>query len=156
MPWPPEYQRASVDFEKFMVTARDAAHLATTNMAWNMVVGVLQVFRRRMSVSQVLRVADQLPPVVRALFLEHWDPSAPVAPVGSREELLAEVRSLRARHNFSPESALEAVGEGVRAVLPDDAFQQLLEAMPAELRGYWSPGALTASAASASMPPASA
>ena len=31
MPWPPEYQRASVDFEKFMVVARDAASLATTN-----------------------------------------------------------------------------------------------------------------------------
>ena len=38
MPWPPEYQRASIDFEKFMVTARDRANLATTNMAWNMVV----------------------------------------------------------------------------------------------------------------------
>lgn len=138
MPWPPEYQRASVDFEKFMVVARDAASLATTNMAWNMVVGVLHAFRRRMSINQVLRLADQLPPVVRALFLENWNPSEPVAPVVSHEELLAEVRAIRPNHNFSTATALEAVGEGLRAVLPDDAFNRVLGSLPSELRCYWS------------------
>lgn len=143
MPWPPEYQRASVDFEKFMVTARDAAGLATTNMAWNMVEGVLHVFRRRMSMPQALRLADQLPPVVRALFLEKWNPSQPIVPAGSHEELLNEVRSLRPDHNFSPATALESVGEGLRAVLPDDAFTRVLDALPPDLRGYWRASAAT-------------
>lgn len=138
MPWPPEYQRASVDFEKFMVAARDAAGLATTNMAWNMVEGVLHVFRRRMTTSQALRLADQLPPVVRALFLEKWNSSEPVAIIGSHEELLREVRSLRPDHNFSPATALEAVGVGLRAVLPDDAFERVLDTLPPDLRRYWS------------------
>lgn len=140
MPWPPEYQRASVDFEKFMVVARDAAGLATTNMAWNMVVGVLHAFRRRMSTDQVLRLADQLPPVVRALFLEHWNPSEPVVPVGTREALLQEVRSVRPDHNFATASALESVGQGLRAVLPNDAFNRVLDTLPPDLRGYWSAG----------------
>jgi uncharacterized protein (DUF2267 family) len=138
MPWPPEYQRASLDFEKFMVVARDAAGLATTNMAWNMVVGVLLAFRRRMSVDQVLRLADQLPPVVRALFLDHWNPCEPVVPVGTREVLLEEVRSVRPDHNFATASALESVGQALRAVLPDDAFTRLLDTLPPDLRGYWS------------------
>jgi len=138
-----------VDFEKFMVAARDAAGLATTNMAWNMVVGVLQVFRRRMSTDQVLRLADQLPPVVRALFLEHWNPSGPASPIGSREALLEEVRSVRPDHNFSTETALESVGQGLRAVLPDDAFNRVLDTLPSGLRCYWSGGLSTSLVTSA-------
>jgi uncharacterized protein (DUF2267 family) len=39
-------------------------------MAWNMVVGVLWTFRRRLSVEHVAAFASALPPVVRALFIE--------------------------------------------------------------------------------------
>ena len=52
MTLPFEYQNASLDFERFLVDARDYADLATTNMAWNMVVGVLHTFRRRLTVNQ--------------------------------------------------------------------------------------------------------
>lgn len=138
MPWPPEYQRASVDFEKFMVAARDQAGLATTNMAWNMVEGVLHVFRRRLTLEQALRFADQLPPAVRGLFVEGWRPGDHVASVGTRADLLEEVRSLRPEHNFSPDNAIESVGLALFAVLPSDAFARALEALPPELRELWS------------------
>jgi len=138
MPWPPEYQRASVDFEKFMVAARDHAGLATTNMAWNMVEGVLHVFRRRLTLEQALRFADQLPPAVRGLFVEGWRPGDHVASVGTRADLLEEVRSLRRGHNFSPDNAIESVGFALFAVIPSDAFARALEALPPELRELWS------------------
>ena len=137
MPWPPEYQRASVDFEKFMVAARDHAGLATTNMAWNMVEGVLHAFRRRLTIEQALRFADQLPPAVRGLFIEGWRPSEQVAHVGTRTEILEEVRSLRREHNFSPDNAMESVGFALFEVVPSDAFARALDALPPELRKLW-------------------
>lgn len=137
MPWPPEYQRASIDFEKFMVTARDHAGLATTNMAWNMVVGVLHALRRRLTPHQALRFADQLPPAIRGLFIEGWDPGAEVASMGSRRDILEEVRSIRREHNFSPDNAIEAVGFALRAVVPSDAFARASAALPPEIRKLW-------------------
>ena len=138
MPWPPEYQRASIDFEKFMVTARDRAGLATTNMAWNMVVGVLHAFRRRLTLHQALRFADQLPPAIRGLFIEGWNPGEQPATIGNRDEILKEVRSLRHKHNFSPDNAIEAVGLALFSVVPSDAFARALDALPPEMRKLWS------------------
>lgn len=70
---PVEYLHATRDFERFMLDARDVSGLSTTNMAWNMVVGVLHAFRRRPSVGEALRFAAVLPPVVRAIFVADWD-----------------------------------------------------------------------------------
>lgn len=121
-----------------MVAARDHAGLATTNMAWNMVVGVLQAFRRRLSLEQALRFADQLPPAVRGLFFEGWRPSEHIAEVGTAAEILEEVRSLRRDHNFSSDTAIESVGFALRQVIPSDAFDRSLEALPPGLRELWS------------------
>lgn len=46
MPVPVEYKRASMDFEQFMVDARDISGLATTHQTDTMVQGVFQAFRR--------------------------------------------------------------------------------------------------------------
>ena len=121
-----------------MVAARDHAGLATTNMAWNMVEGVLHAFRRRLTLEQALRFADQLPPVVRSLFIEGWRPGNQVSNVGTSAEILEEVRSLRCEHNFSPDNAIKSVGLALFAVLPSDAFARALDALPPELRELWS------------------
>jgi uncharacterized protein (DUF2267 family) len=67
---PFEYQNQTPQFERFMIDARDCAGLQTINMAWNMVVGVLHPFRRRLAVNQALAFAAVLPPMIRALFIE--------------------------------------------------------------------------------------
>jgi uncharacterized protein (DUF2267 family) len=138
MTWPSQYQRASIEFERFMVTARDAAGLTTTNQAWTMVEGVLRAFRRRLTVEQALRFADCLPPVLRALFLEDWHPQDSPAPMGTREEIFEEVRSLRHGHNFSPPNAVEAVGVALRACVDAQALERALSAMPEAVRSFWS------------------
>lgn len=65
-------------------------------------------------------------------------PGDHVASVGTRADLLAEIRSLRREHNFSPDNAIESVGFALFAVLPSDAFACALEALPPELRELWS------------------
>ena len=52
---PSEYQRATDDFYKFLEDARDVAGFTTTNQAYTMAQGVLQVFRRRLEVSEAIR-----------------------------------------------------------------------------------------------------
>jgi uncharacterized protein (DUF2267 family) len=141
MPIPSEYQQATLQFERFMVDARDLAGLATTNMAWNMVVGVLHVFRRRLSVAQALRFADVLPPVLRAIFVSGWAQELDQHPEPllwtSREALTEEVRALRHEHNFSPPDAIAAVATALRRHVDVQALQHVLDELPAAARDYW-------------------
>jgi uncharacterized protein (DUF2267 family) len=137
MPLPFEYQNASLQFDQFMVDARNFAGLATTNMTWNMVIGVLHTFRRRLPAQDVLRFADVLPPVIRALFLENWDITQPIAEFGSPEQLIAEVRSVRFQHNFSPDNAIEAVAAALRKNVDLVALERVLNKLPPDARTYW-------------------
>ena len=137
MTLPFEYQNASLDFERFLVDARDYAGLATTNMAWNMVVGVLHTFRRRLTVKQVIKFSMVLPPVIRSLFLEQWNPDQEVAAFGTEEQLLAEVRSIRPEHNFSPQSAIPAVAKALRNRVEQAEFARALAELPPEAAQFW-------------------
>ncbi len=137
MPMPFEYQNASRQFDQFMLDARDFAGLATTNMAWNMVVGVLHAFRSRLTVQQALQFADALPPVLRAIFVEHWDISEPMREFGSPDEVLNEVRSIRRQHNFSPENAVQAVATALRKNVDEEVFQRALYQLPLQAQLYW-------------------
>jgi uncharacterized protein (DUF2267 family) len=137
MTLPLEYQKASVDFERFMVAARDAAGLQTTNMAWTMVEGVLLAFRRRLTTRQAIEFANVLPPLIRALFLDDWHPDYEPEPFVTREALTAEVQGLRCKHNFAPANSIEAVAFALRSVVDQDALSRVLAALPAEARAFW-------------------
>lgn len=137
MPLPFEYQNASRQFEQFMLDARDFAGLATTNMSWNMVIGVLRAFRCRVTPQQALRFADALPPVLRALFVADWDLDQPLRGFGSPQELLEEVRSVRHQHNFSPPHAIEAVARALRKNTDPETLARALAALPPAARAYW-------------------
>ena len=137
MPMPFEYQNASRQFEQFMIDARDCAGLATTNMSWNMVIGVLHTFRSRLPVEQALAFADALPPVLRALFVEHWDVSQPVRSFGTPEELLDKVRSVRRQHNFAPPHAIRAVAEALRKNMDPEVHQRAMSKLAPAAQAYW-------------------
>lgn len=136
MPPPFAYQNPTLEFERFLVAARDHAGLATTNMAWNMVVGVLHTLRRRLNVVQTVALAQVMPPVVRALFIEGWDPEAPPLPFGEAPVWLAEVRSVRPDHNFSPDNAVAAVTRALRGCVEADALAAVLPRLPPGARGF--------------------
>jgi uncharacterized protein (DUF2267 family) len=137
MPVPSEYQRASLDFEAFLVDARDCAGLTTTNQAYTMVEGVFRTFRRCLSVTEGLAFANVLPPVLRALFIEKWDTSAPAQPFASREAMTAEVQALRAAHNFSPVNAISCVATALRKHVQHERLEQVLAKLPAGAVQFW-------------------
>lgn len=137
MPVPSEYQRASLDFEGFLVDARECAGLVTTNQAYTMVEGVFRTFRRRLSVAEGLAFANVLPPVLRALFVEDWDTSEPVQPFASRAAMTAEVQALRAAHNFSPANAISSVASALRKHVQQERLELVLARLPAGAIQFW-------------------
>ena len=137
MTWPLEYQKAGLDFERFMVAARDAAGLQTTNMAWTMVQGVFLSFRRRLTAEQVVAFAGSLPPLTRAMFLEGWSPSDQPVPFVSMAALAREVQALRPQHNFAPLDAIRAVALALRQCMGDAALDNALRTLPSAAQEFW-------------------
>ncbi|AVJ57300.1 DUF2267 domain-containing protein [Idiomarina sp. OT37-5b] len=137
MPVPPEYYHATEQFNQFMVDARDASNLETTNMAWNMVVGVFQAFRRRLTIGDALCFANFLPPGIRAVFVADWDANEKRVAFGSDEELLKEIKSVRQQHNFSPSNARSAVAIALRRNVDVQALERLLRDISDQAFEFW-------------------
>jgi uncharacterized protein (DUF2267 family) len=137
MPVPPEYRRASIDFEQFLLDAREAANLTTTNQTYTIVQGVLQAFRRRLTISEAIHFAGVLPPVLRAIFVADWDVDEPRRNFGDRAEIVREVQSLRADHNFAPDTAVEAVALALRKNIDQTKLDRALNALPSAARDFW-------------------
>src|SRR5512135_359601 len=114
MPVPSEYQRATQNFYKFLEDAKVTSGLTTTHQVYTMVQGVLQAFRRRLDVKDAILFADVLPPVLRAIFVADWDTDEARRPFEDRAVMTKEVRSLRADHNFAPETAIRDVAAALR------------------------------------------
>ena len=134
---PSEYKRASLDFEAFLVDARDCAGLATTNQSFTMVEGVLRTFRARLTLAEGIAFASVLPPVLRALFVAGWDTAARPQPFASREAMTAEVQALRAAHNFAPDNAIASVAATLRKHVPRDLLEPVLAGLPSGAMAFW-------------------
>ncbi len=137
MPMPSEYQRASPEFEKFLVDAREASGLTTTNQVYTMVQGVLQTFRRRLTLPEAIQFAGVLPPVLRALFVADWNPNEPRRSFGDRAEMTQEVQSLRADHNFAPDIAIQAVAIALRKNIDETKLDGVLSVLPIPAHDFW-------------------
>ena len=137
MPVPVEYKRASMDFEQFMLDARDISGLATTHQTYTMVQGVFQAFRRRLDVKQAIRFANVLPPVLRALFVADWDLDEPRRPFEDRAIMTREVQSLRPDHNFAPPSSIHDVAAALRKNIDQAGLDRVLTGLPPGALAFW-------------------
>ena len=137
MPVPSEYQRATDDFYKLLMDARDAAGLTTTNQAYTMVQGVFQAFRRRLQLEQAIQFLSILPVGARALFVADWDVNEPKRPFEDRGVMTKEVQSLRSEHNFAPETAIHDVAGALRRNVDETAFERVLAMLPDGAREFW-------------------
>ncbi|AXS38910.1 DUF2267 domain-containing protein [Breoghania sp. L-A4] len=138
MPMPDEYQRAGQIFDRFLHDAGAALDLTTRNQTYTVVQSVLLVFRRRLTITQGLRFADELPAVLRALFVKEWDVAAPPMPFAGRDVLSEEVRMLRRHHNFAPPTAIRDVARALRGHVDARGFDVMLATLPREAAAFWS------------------
>jgi uncharacterized protein (DUF2267 family) len=141
MPVPSQYQRATDHFYEFLTDARDTAGLGSTHQAYTMVQGVLYAFRRRLDLKQAILFAGVLPPVLRAIFVADWDMDEPIREFGKRDAMTAEVQSLRADHNFAPDTSIRDVAEALRRHVNEPELDRLLGRLPEGAARFWDPGA---------------
>jgi uncharacterized protein (DUF2267 family) len=137
MPIPMDIQHATEEFEAFLADARDRSGLTTRNQTYTMAQGVLQAFRRRLSVADAIRFAGVLPPVLRAIFVADWDPEEPQVPFDDRASMIRDVQALRRDHNFSPETCINDVAAALRARVDESAFDRVLATLPAGASEFW-------------------
>ncbi|WP_137701398.1 DUF2267 domain-containing protein [Marimonas lutisalis] len=137
MPMPWSYRHATRDWQGFLEDAKSELALSSDNMAYTAVQGVLLTFRRRLTPAQGLAFADQLPAVLRAIFVADWDISSPPLPWADRATLTAEAKALRPDHNLTPDNAIAAVARALRAHVRQRDFDRALDALGPEARDFW-------------------
>jgi uncharacterized protein (DUF2267 family) len=137
MPLPQEYWLATRDFERFIEDLKAASMLTTSNQCYTMARSTLHVFRSHVTIKQALAFAALLPPVLRAIFVEDWDPDLPVTPFPNRKTLTDEVKAIRGDHNFSTDDAISEVATALRQHVNLADFERLLAAMTEDARAFW-------------------
>ncbi len=111
--------------------------LQTHNQAYHTLRAVLHVFRSHLGLTEALRFASALPPVVRAIFVEDWDADAPVTPFPDRDRLTWEVQHQRQDHNLAPDSAIADVAAAIWRHVDRADFARAFAALPPEAADYW-------------------
>lgn len=137
MPMPQDYFHASRDFERFMEALKRISLLQTTHQCYTMIEAVFYALRSHMDLREALAFADRLPPVLRAIFVSHWDVDAPTRPMTDRASLQGEILALRHNHNLSTPTALEDVGAALRDTMDPADFDRLIVALPEGLAQFW-------------------
>jgi len=140
MPMPQEYQLAMQRFDAFLDDACDALGLATRNQAYTVTQAVLLAFRRRLMPHEVLIFADALPAVLRAMFVAGWEVSEHMSGFPTRDSLEAEVRALRANHNFAPQGSIALVAATLRRHVDADRFDKAMAKLSPDARMFWEDG----------------
>ena len=136
MPMPWTYRHGEKEWRRFLGDIREVMGTPSDNVAFTTAEGAFRAFRARLTVEEVARFAQVLPAMPRALFIEGWHPTAPL-PWADAATYLAEIRALRADHNFANDRALEAVSVALnRAVGPERLARVLTEIGPGA-EAFW-------------------
>jgi uncharacterized protein (DUF2267 family) len=137
MPVPNEYQRIGDQLYAFLTKARDQAGLGSTHQSYTMAQGVFRAFRSRLSLEQAIEFSNVLPAGVRALFVADWNPRLPRLPWCSRAAMTREAQSLRAPHNFSPDTAIHDVAVALRSCADEVRLDRTLGGIGLEAADFW-------------------
>ena len=133
---PIDFKTATSAFDEFLMDARETCGLTTTNQAWGVLLGVFDVFRRRLTPEQILVFAKALPPLLRAALIEVWHSAEPV-PFAGRSALNREVRAYHADHQFASDRAIDEIVAVVWRHVDRTRFQRALDDLPQQAAEFW-------------------
>lgn len=137
MPMPFTYRHATDEFRAYLKDMRDRTLIDSDNVIYTATEAVFRSFRARLTPSQALRFADELPAVLRAMFLWRWDVEAAPLPWPDRETVRTEMMALRRDHNFCPPEMLEDVLAAIRATIRKPDWDRALTAIGPEAVAFW-------------------
>lgn len=136
-----EYRLASQDFDRFLAEVAEQTNLSSRHQAYTTTQAVFQCFRRRIGTRDAIAFAQILPAMLRALFVQDWDPDEPIAQSWDPYVMTEEVKQLRVNHNFSPDTAICDVARVLRTYLDPKAFASCLSRLPEPAQSFWMDGA---------------
>lgn len=134
---PNEYRRASAQFDDFLGEVANEAGLTTRHQAYTTLQGVLVTFRRRLTLQEAVIFVQVLPPMLRALFVEGWDPHTAQGPVLDQSAWSREIQELRINHNISPADANLFVSNVLWRSTDRAALSKCLSDLPAFATDFW-------------------
>lgn len=140
MPYPQEYQVASNQFQDFLTEVKSNCDFGSIHMAYTVTQGVLQAFRRRLSLEDAIRFSNLLPACLRALFVAQWDPFQKIiATVSSKEDLKKEIQSLREDHNYTYliDDPVSEVYKALLKSIDHEKFNIFLDNLPVAAKSFW-------------------
>ena len=132
MPYPHEYTVATYKFSDFLNDVKEEAGFGSPHMAYTMVQGVFQVFKRRVDLKSAIRFANVLPVGLRALFVADWDPDEELLPFTDLETMNKEVKQLRPDHNFSTDMAIQDVAKVLNKHVDQEKLREVLSGISEE------------------------
>ncbi|MBB1496657.1 DUF2267 domain-containing protein [Paracoccus sp. MC1862] len=94
------YRPATDEFRRYLADMRERTLIESDNILYTGTEAVFRSFRGGLAPRDALRVADELPAVLRAIFVWRWDIEAPHLPWAERGTIRAVMLALRADHNF--------------------------------------------------------
>ena len=133
---PSNYLYADRDFRAFMVRAKETTEHETTNMVWGTLLGVFEVFRRRLDNGQRLAFAAVLPATLRAVFVESGPVDRPIA-FEPRERLIREVQGVHRDHQFATDTAIDDIALALGDFVDRKRLEEVLAAIGDEARQFW-------------------
>lgn len=134
---PIDYKQASADFDRFMLDLRDALDLQTTHQAWGVLLGVFDTFRRRLSVEEALAFTKALPPLLRAVFVQDWNPTQARPPFADRAGLDAEVMAYHRDHQLAEPGCIATTAATLWRHVDAQRLAAALARMPEGARNFW-------------------
>ena len=137
MPMPQEIKYASEQFMQLLGDLKERALLETHNQCYAMLRAVLHEFRAYMTIKQAIAFADGFPPVVRAIFIEAWQPADEPPPPPSREEFAAAVAKRLTPHHYAPDSLARDVFAVLEPRTEHAKIAGVIEELPAGLKDIW-------------------
>ena len=140
MPYPPDFETASRDFDVFLDRLKLETDTTTRHQAFQIAYAVLRVFRNHLETRDALVFADALPPLLRAMFVEDWTPVDAPPPFPSRAELDREVMAIRRDHSLAGPGSIDDVARGLFACSDRSRLELALERMPVAARDFFRAG----------------
>ena len=137
MPYPHEYMVATERFADFLGDVKEEAGFGSGHMAYTMVQGVFQVFRRRLDTRSAIRFANVLPVGMRALFVDDWDTDEERLPFVNLEVMNEEVKALRPLHNFATPTAIQQVASALKGYVDQEKLREVLKDISDEALAFW-------------------
>lgn len=110
--------------------------------------GVLHQLRDRLTVEEATDLGAQLPLLVRGIYYENYNPSKTPEKIRHLDAFLGELSAkLKGHEELDPETAARAVFALLEAKITPGEIDDVVSAMPSELRKLWPESAQTRAAA---------